>query len=129
MAAKRFVFKNNYRGFLSINFDGIYPTRSAETGRQLTLSEEEYDHIKMYSPKTLYRFLEPVGFKFDKEVEVVPFEPEYYFELRDEKRTEILKTLTLEQLVSIQDLALQNEIDNNATDAVKQQILLAAAGK
>ena len=129
MAAKRFVFKNNYRGFLSLNFDGVYPSRTAESGRQLTLSEEEYEHVKTYSPKTLYRFLEPIGFKFDKEVEVIPFEAEVYFELRDEKRAEILKGLSLDELVSIQDLALQNEIDNNATDAVKQQILLKSAGK
>lgn len=129
MAGKKFVLENIFKGALFLNFQGVYLDKWAVSGGKITLTEEEMDFAKMNFPETLAKYLSPIGFKYDKEIEVPEFEPSYFFDLRADKREEILNKLKVEQLEELNAFAEMNEINEITKDVIKTKLLLTKAGK
>lgn len=129
MAVKKIVLEVIFKGTLFLNFQGVYLNKWAVSGGKITLTEEEFDYAKMNFPETLAKYLIPVGFKYDKDIEVPEFEPSYYFDLRADKREELLNKLTLEQLEELHAHAVINDINEVTLEVIKTKILLTKAGK
>ncbi|QQO38699.1 hypothetical protein PP657_gp081 [Bacillus phage BCPST] len=126
---KKYVLEVIFKGTLFLNFQGVYLNKWAVSGGKITLNEDEYDYAKMNFPETLAKFLLPIGFKYDKDIEVPEFEPSYYFDLRADKREELLNKLKLEQLEELHTYAELNDINEVTKDVIKTKILLTKAGK
>ncbi|HDV4620967.1 TPA: hypothetical protein RIO42_005789, partial [Bacillus anthracis] len=77
----------------------------------------------------LAKYLVPIGFKYDKDIEVPEFEPSYFFDLRADKREEILNKLKVEQLEELNTFAEINEFNEVTKDVIKTKLLLTKAGK
>lgn len=126
---KKYVLEVIFKGTLFLNFQGVYLDKWAVSGGKITLTEDEYDYAKMNFPETLAKYLVPIGFKYDKEIEVPEFDPSYYFDLRADKREELLNKLKLEQLEELHTYAELNDINEVTKDVIKTKILLTKAGK
>jgi len=126
---KKYVLEVIFKGTLFLNFQGVYLDKWAVSGGKITLTEDEYDYAKMNFPETLAKYLVPIGFKYDKEIEVTEFDPSYYFDLRADKREELLNKLKLEQLEELHTYAELNDINEVTKDVIKTKILLTKAGK
>lgn len=129
MAAKKYVLEVIFKGTLYLNFQGVYLNKWAVSGGKITLTEEEYDYAKMNFPETLVKYLSPIGFKYEKDMEIPEFEPSLYFDLRADKREELLNKLTLEELEELHNYAVRNELNEVTQDVIKTKILLTKAGK
>jgi hypothetical protein len=126
---KKYVLEVIFKGNLYLNFQGVYLNKWAISGGKITLTEDEYDYAKMNFPETLAKYLEPIGFKYDKDMEIPEFEPSLYFDLRADKREEILNKLKLEQLEELHTFAELSDINEVTKDVIKTKILLTKAGK
>ena len=129
MATKKFVLENIFKGALFLNFQGVYLDKWAVSGGKITLTEDEMEFAKMNFPEMLAKYLSPVGFKYDKDIEVPEFEPSYYFDLRADKREELLNKLKIEQLEELNSYAEINDYNEVTKDVIKTKLLLTKAGK
>ncbi|AGR46696.1 hypothetical protein vBBak6_029 [Bacillus phage v_B-Bak6] len=126
---KKFVLENIFKGALFLNFQGVYLDKWAVSGGKITLTEDEMEFAKMNFPETLAKYLVPIGFKYDKDIEVPEFEPSYFFDLRADKREEILNKLKVEQLEELNTFAEINDFNEVTKDVIKTKLLLTKAGK